>query len=74
MKLNKTKEKREAAAKKNRWPVPPDSDPPGPKEAILLQELWEKVINDDAVEAFFPKSQGSMECGNAGYEKLERLL
>ena len=74
LKLNKTKDKREAAAKKNRWPVPPDNEPPGAKEGLLLKELWEKVINDDALDAFFPKKEGSMECGNDGYEKLEKCV
>mmetsp|Transcript_12561 Transcript_12561/g.29555 ORF Transcript_12561/g.29555 Transcript_12561/m.29555 type:complete len:951 (-) Transcript_12561:69-2921(-) len=74
LKPNKTKSKREKDAKKNRWPAPPDGGNPGKPESEMLLALWEKSIEPPFLDKFFPKKQGSMECGNAGIELIHAAV
>lgn len=57
-----------------RWPAPPDGDSAGPKDAEALRGEWEKTIAKDAVDKFFPKKVGAMDCGNAAIELIHEVV
>jgi len=72
LKRHSGKAKREAEAKRGRWPKPPEI--PGRDEVDLLRIMWEKLLLPEVLNVFFPAKMGSQDCGLPGIDLLERSL